>query len=154
MKLSLLALNTLKHVLTTTGEREMGQDGKEQLAARRLNGEEAAQRRHFMSKVTPLLEEAGVRQNEIEKSYKEKTEKENKQKKDEKDNEYQARIAGIMGQNKEFQEAILEIVKEEKEIELTDKTEAVVKKYFEDYGATVGWGVGDDEIVEEITNVL
>ena len=49
---------------------------------------------------------------------------------------------------------IQEIIDEQHEIELTEKTVALIKKIFKLFGDNPGWAAGDDQIVEEITEVL
>jgi len=47
-----------------------------------------------------------------------------------------------------------EMNKEVVEIELTQETLDVLKKYFTAYGEEVGFGIGDDEYVVEIVELL
>ena len=56
--------------------------------------------------------------------------------------------------NKKLNDEIGEILKTKMEVDLTNKTFDVVKKYYNEFGDKNGWLVGDDEIVEEINAEL
>lgn len=162
MQLNYSEIKLLTHVLTTTGETEMGQDGKETLSPRRLNGEESAQRRHFVKAVKDIVEntEKTVRElsdahNAVVKEVREEKEKsEKKGKKDEK-------VDMLVAQDERVKESFMKVTKEvnelsekKHEVELTAKTTDVIKKYFKEFGDKVGFAVGDDGIVESLTTLL
>ena len=52
--------------------------------------------------------------------------------------------------NKELNEKVSEVLKTKIEVEVTDKTVEVVKKYYKEFGDKNGWLSGDDGAIEEI----
>lgn len=168
LNLSLKAHAMLKYVLSFTGEKEIDQKGQEVFSPRRLSGEESAQRRHYLKKINAVLDETQEKINEETKDMTEKInkglekiKKDNPQHKGEEDSKYDMRIAGILNAdvklidvNKARNDIIEKYNDEKHEIELTDKTKEVAKKYFDDYGEKIGWASGDDSIVEEIESAL
>lgn len=130
-KLNLYCLNLLKFTLNTTGEYE-SKDNKEEPTARRLNGEESAQRRFFNEKASKIEEEVNKSRNAlIEEVPEDKRQG-----------------------NMELLDKIKVVLDEEHEIELSDKTWEVVKKYFEEFDSKIGWVAADDEIVAIIKSKL
>ena len=168
LKLSFLAIQLLKHVIATDGKKETNEQGQEVPSARRLNGVESAQRRHFNKAIEKPVGEhdAKIKEvvdgyNELRKNKVEQLKKRNKKKKDEKDDVYEGRINKLMQEDKDVTDRFKEINKigdemnkEVVEIELTQETLDVLKKYFTAYGEEVGFGIGDDEYVVEIVELL
>ena len=141
MKISKNAHLLLKHTLTLTGEKEIAPDGKEVDASRRLNGEESSQRRFYFK----AIEEIDTPQTlfkEMKEKWEKKNPKEPQQVQDVKFNQHFQKTKGI--------EEIEKKMEEEFEAKITDKTLAVVKKYFKEFEDKVGWTVADDKIVEKI----
>jgi len=154
MKLTKQALSLLKVVLTTTGEKELNLEGQEVTSSRRLNGEESAQRRHFLKVADPILEELGKSQTDFLESAKEAYKKENPQKKGVENPAYEQGMFFALNKDKKMLEDMSKLSKEEVEISPNDKVTAVVKKYFEEYGEKNGWTSGDDDLVEEVSGIL
>lgn len=161
MNLSTSAILLVRHVLTYTGEMEVGQQGNEVLAVRRLNAEESAQRRHFFKNTEEV---AGEYNNKMSQShtdfkqfkneFKEKLKTENPIGVDEKADLYEKKIENLTNSSKEITEKlksvntpIEDLLKVKNAVELTDKTKSVIKKYFSDFTFTTS----DDEVVEEIS---
>jgi len=167
-KLSNGAWVLLRHVMTTTGEKEINESGQEIFSPRRLNGEEASQRRHFVKAMempfTKFQEDGKAiidKFREQADEFRKLLEKKNPKKKDEEKKVYDFRIDQLLNNNKEVQklseeanDSTMELSKIEVELKLTDKTLAVLKKYFDEFGEKSGFILGDDDKVEEIVNVL
>lgn len=170
MQLNFNEISLLRYVLATTGEKEIGRnnEGKEveMDAPRRLNGEDSAQRRHFFKNTQEFIDEI---QNNLRVSgdeYRKDLEDEETklkasevEKAGEKEEDYNDRIKKLatsnlseklVEKNKKFSETL--IVKQE--IEVTDKTKEVLKKYFKEFGDKIGFMSNDDEVVESINNLL
>ena len=154
INLSQGGFNILRYTLTVTGEKEVNSQGVEVDSQRRLNGEDSAQRRFFLKIVNPLLEEKRGEAQKLLDDYKEAWKKENLKKEEEADKEYETRLNVVIMGDKELNEKIGEILKTKMEVDLTNKTFDVVKKYYNEFGDKNGWLVGDDEIVEEINAEL
>ena len=168
LSLSFSAINLIKHTLSTDGKKEIDGKGQEVLSALKLNGQESAQRRHFFKKIEEYekttredLQKEIDKFNELRKSTLDELKKENKKKKDEEEKDYDERISKLLVKDKKFekagkdiQEFSIALNKKIVEIEVTEDTLKVLKKYFNEFGEKVGWGVGDDEVVEEIEIAL
>ena len=152
MKISLSQVghSLLKYVLTSTGEKEINPNGQEVDTQRRLNGEESAQRRFFLKVVNPLIEENKKEAIKLIDDFKEEWKKENAKKEEETDKEYESRMNIAISNNKELNEKVSEVLKTKIEVEVTDKTVEVVKKYYKEFGDKNGWLSGDDGAIEEI----
>lgn len=154
MKITLTqnAYYLLKHVITTTGEKEVAPNGQEVNSPLRLNGEETAQRRHYLKKIDPLLEAKRTAIQGLIDKTKEEWKKKNPQ------GDKDAKIYGAEADRAinipELMEKLNAISDETIEIELTDKTIEVLKKYFKEFGDKNGWTTGDDKSVVEIEEVL
>lgn len=144
MKLTKKAHLLLKHILTFTGEKEIAPDGKKVDVYRRFNGEESAQRRFYFKATEEIDTPQKLYAEAKEKWEKEnpKDEKEPQQLYDIKFNQYFQEIKGT--------EETEKIMNEEFEVKITDKTLAVIKKYFKEFGEKIGWTAADDKIVERI----
>ena len=154
INLSQGGFNILKYTLTVTGEKEVNSQGIEVDSQRRLNGEDSAQRRFFLKIVNPLLEEKRGEAQKLLDEHKEVWKKENVKGEEETEKEYETRLNVEMVGNKKLNDEIVEILKTKMEVDLTNKTFDVVKKYYNEFGDKNGWLVGDDEIVEEINAEL
>ncbi len=163
LNLSLQAHTLIKHTLTFTGESEVNGKGEDVLASRKLNGEESSQRRHYFKTINPTIDEKQKVLQETVKEFNEKITKISEKLKlktpqgKEKDEVYEAKINRQVNAEpkvKEWMEELNKLVEKNNEemleVELTDKTVEVVKKYFKEYDENVGWNVGDDKLVEEI----
>ncbi|MFA5037053.1 MAG: hypothetical protein WC479_07755 [Candidatus Izemoplasmatales bacterium] len=168
VKLSISSVNLLKGVLSFTGEKEIDQRGNEIASPRRMNGEESSQRRHYIKATEEEVKKVQEEINAIEKTHRELVEKlredfkkESPKKKTETEEDYEKKLNIELSKNKELIEAVKaankkieDLNKTEIEFEVTDKTFEVMKKFFKEFGDKVGFGVADDEQVEELTNVL
>ena len=135
---------------------------------RRLNGKESAQRRHFSKAVEPILTEYQEKWKEIADKHnafvKEKTgelKKENAKEEKEEKGVYNKRIDAMVGQIDEVKESLKETQKLLSEldeirhnVEITEETKKVCKKYFEEWGDKVGFEPKDDDMLEEVEQVL
>ena len=174
IKITLQSSLLLKHVLIFNGEKEIGSHGKEMPSPRRLNSVESAQRRHFLKKVDEHVEKYNKKIGEINEEFKKlreeklielKTNNPRKEGGEGEENEekaaYQKRMKGMLEENKEVQKAFMElqtIIAEEMqmecEIEMTEKTATVVKKYYEIFGHDVGYAAADDANLENINKAF
>lgn len=152
MKLTQGACYLLKYIITTTGEKEIASNGQEVNSPLRLNDEETAQRRHFLKKADPLLEAKRTNIQGLIDKAKEEWKKKNPQ--GDKDAKVYDAEMNIAINTPELMEKVNAISDETIEIELTDKTIAVLKKYFKEFGDNNGWTTGDDKSVVEIKGVL
>lgn len=177
MKLTYGEIRLLRHTLMTTGEMEIqkDKDGKdiEVPSSRRLNGEESAQRRHFTKNTTDAISETENRVKEISdkhnklvKEFKTEYKKENPKEEveglsdeDKKKEEevYKMNEELTVSNNekvkesfKEANELSKELLEKEYDIEVNGKVQDCVKKYFQEFGDTTGFAMGDDEVVEKI----
>lgn len=154
---SLQAHSMLKFVLTTTGETEVDPKGNEINSPLRLKGEESAQRRHYFMLLEPVIEkaerglqEAGKTHQALVEKEKEKLDKKlSDEEKDKKLNE----IVKLVDSFKNLQELRKKLNEEKIELEVTEKTFNVIKKYFKEYSDKIGFMPGDDETAEEL-NVI
>lgn len=168
LKLSIGAILLLKHVLAYTGEKELNIENKEVQSPRKLNGEESSQRRHFYN-ATDIASKSyddlvDAKRKEIKDKQDElvaKMKTENKQNDSETDANYLNRINSLVFATPEFSDVMKNAQKEledakknQFDIELTDKTVAVVKKYFVEFGDKEGFSPADDEVADEIVQVL
>ena len=151
MKLSYQAIVTLKHILTFSGEKEIDQKGQEVLSPRRLNGEEASQRRHFFKNTEEFITKQEKEVNEKIEGAKEAYKKAHKKKEKEADGDYEMKMINTLNADKDLLKELNERRKAEIEVEMTDKTKEVVKKYFDSWK---NWVVGDDEAVETLVEAL
>ena len=159
MKLNYNQISTIKHILGTTGEMETNAEGKEVPSPRRLNGEESSQRRHFNKNVEGIVKDINDKikglsdaHSEIVKEVRDKITKKTK-KADPADTEV-IKDDKVQESFTKTNSEIQELIDEKHEIELTEKTVALIKKIFKLFGDAPGWAAGDDQIVEEITEVL
>jgi len=172
-KLSKGAWALLKFVISFTGEKELGPQGQEVNSARKLSNENSCQRGHFMKKINPILEEMQSKLEEEQEAVNKElealrklVEKKNPKKKDEKKEVYDMRINRIIPSedkfkemNEKFNKKLEDLNNEQVELDLTDKTVSVLKRYFDEYGDIdnekgPGYSSGDDERVAEIMEVL
>ena len=152
IKLSQGAYYLLKHVITTTGDKEIAPNGQEVNSPLRLNGEESAQRRHYLKLIDPLLEAKKVAVQGLIDKAKEEWKKDNEQ--GDKDAKvYDAEMNKAIN-TPELMKELNAISDEDIEVELTDKTIGVLKRYFVEFGDKNGWTTGDDKAVEEIENAF
>jgi hypothetical protein len=134
---------------------------------RTLNGEESSQRGHFKKAFQPVEEAMQEKREEARKVLKEKIDaariacKSLYPKKDQTDEDYEAYINSLINtdeENKEalkvFNDQVKELNECEEEYDLTEKTLKVLKKYFVEFGDTVGFKIGDDEAVMSLTEKL
>jgi hypothetical protein len=168
LQLSLNACVLLKETLAFTGEKEINAEGKEVPSARRLSGEEAAQRRHFIKAFSTdhenLLKEFKEKNKthiELVNKKKDELKKETPKTKGEKEEDYDKRLTSILNNDKELIDSFEKMTAylrdesiKKREYELTDKTVEVVKKYYKDYSEKYGFETAQDEVVEEIDLIL
>lgn len=168
MQLPYSAVLLLKHVLTYTGEKIVDGNGNEALDSRRLNPEESSQRRHFMAAIEEKIKENQEKLNEKVEAHKAKLEEKklkyqekNPQSKDELYENFEKRMFAALDKDaelialvKEIRELDKQIGDEPIELSLTEKTVAVVKKYFNQYGEKIGYPEADDKNVELINKAL
>ena len=168
MKMSYNAAKLLKFVLGFTGEKEVSEKGEEINTLRRLNGEESSQRRHFYKAVEKVEKETETLVQDLTAEHNKKVEerrelfkKRNPQRKGEEEGDFERRIVKLLNQELDLVESIRKIQKEtdlvlEKifEIEITEKTQTVLKKYFVEFGEKAGFLDGDDKTVEEVQTLL
>ena len=168
MKLTTNALLLLKHILSYTGETEVGPQGNDVLSARKLNGEESSQRRSFFKNTekittehTDFLRAEQDKVTVVQNKLKEELKKEFPKLEAEKDDEYETKIVNKMlvndkltklfeSVNKTITEAQLKV----QEFEVAPKTQEVLKKYFVKYGDDCGYMPADDNSVSEIEEAL
>lgn len=167
LKLTISAILLLRHVLNYTGESEVGPHGQEIPSNRKLNVEEASQRRHFVkntdtivSEYYKFVESEQKAFNDFRNELTEKLKKDNPKGEKENDADYNKRIGVLLGSGeaiKEISEAAKELqtnlnnmMKEEKDIEITEKTLALIKKYYIEFGKNAGYPTGDDENINII----
>lgn len=167
LSVSTKAMNLLRHVLMTDGKK-IQQNGQEVFSPRTLNGYESSQRRHFFKKTDEILEKLNVElqakqkeHNDMVKTLREKLTKETEKTEGETEAQFKARVENLLKADEGVKAGIAklnELVKsrtdEKQEIELTDQTMLVVKKYFDVYGDDAGFGQDLDEAVEEVVEVL
>ncbi len=151
--LSQNAMGLIKYILINTGEKEVNAQGQEIDAQRRLNDEESAQRRHYLKIVNPFLIERIEKINALLEKAKEAWKTANV-KIEKEEAVYEARMNQSLNADKALNDAAIAINAEKKEVELTAKTIAVIKKYFTEFGKKNGWLAGDDEFVEEIVKII
>jgi len=152
MKVSQGACYLLKHVITTTGDTEVAPNGQEVNSPLRLNGEETAQRRHFLKAIDPLLEaKKTIIQGMVNKAKEDWKEANPQGDKDAK--VYEAEMNQAIN-TPELMKELNAVSDEILEVELTDNTVEVLKKYFGEFGDKNGWTAGDDKSVEEIEKVF
>lgn len=163
-----MSLRVLRSVVSYTGEKEVGAEGKDVPSPRRLNNEEAIQRRFFLKEaerveksimdvIKPIQEKhmadldaarAALKatspkaEGESEEAYNTRIDKEL-----EHDGSLVASALIVNAKDKELGE-------QKNEITVTDKTKAFVKKYFEEYGEKIGFEPMFDAAVEELQAVL
>ena len=155
MELSLRAVNLLKYVLSSTGEKQVNEKGAEVDVPRRLNGEESAQRRFFFGAVKEFVDKSAEEVNAEIVKYNEFLDKKRADLGEaEKKDEVLQKNEELKEAMKELQEFIAEVNMRKVSFELKDKTVKSLKKYFVEYGGEVGFMAGDDEIVEEIEKQL
>jgi len=165
LKLNPNEIGLLRKCLTNDGRKEVTKNDKgeevEVDSLRRLNGEESAQRRFFFKACDASLEgfqkELSETQGNFIKVRNEKLAelkaKKGNEKKEEKDLYPELDILlkdEIATANAKIQELTLKKL----DIDINDKTKAVVKKYFEDYGNVAGWEAREDAIVTEVMESL
>ena len=164
MKVSIQSLNLLKHFLLFTGQKEVGDKGNEVPSARRLKNEESCQRRFFTKAIQPILDEnikaitveVEKHNKKLEKA-KEEIKKKNKDIKEEDLNLKLNTDKELLKSVKELNDFSLVLDKKKYEFEdfkFTDKTKAIIKKYFLEYGEKNGFTGGDDEAIAELNNLF
>jgi len=164
IELKIKNFGTLKHVLSTTGEKEMV-DEKERLAPLRLSNDEASQRRHLFKKINDVFKEESEKTDALLKPFNEKFEKTmeeekkaNEKKEGEDEQKYLSRLVvknkELVELNKKRTDLLKEFDNKEVLIDVTDKTLEVTRKYFKKYGEDNGWDVSQDDDVEEIEKAI
>ncbi len=168
IKLTYSAIQLLKHILTTNGDKEINQKGEEVASPRRLNGEESSQRRFYMKAIEDIVKKGDEEINALLQSHNALVEEEKKEfkeknpkKKAETDKEYENREVISLNKNKKLLDSLEKLNETIKtlndtahEITLTENTTKVVKKYFTEFGTKIGFSVGDDETVSAIEESL
>ena len=149
MKLSCNGHLLLKHTLTFTGEKEIAQNGQDSNTPLRLNGEESAQRRFYFKAIADVKTHQ-----EIFDEYKQTWIKEHPKGEKEEQQLYDAKVNTEVLESKELKKITDDAMSTQIEVELTEKTINVIKKYYKEFGNNAGWTVKDDEVIEEIDNVL
>ncbi len=150
INLTMTAHYLLMHVLTYSGEKEIGADGKETNSYLRLNNEETSQRRHYYKKVMSVLNERQKQVKEMIDASIEVWKKINVKEEKEDVAAYDLRIDAFIKSNNNLQKTVSDIKTAPFEIDITDKTKEVIKKYFVKFGDVAGWTLGDSDVVEEI----
>lgn len=167
MNLNYQELTLLKHIISSTGETELGADGKETLSPRKLNSEESSQRRHFVKAtkdITDTVEETvrelSTAHNNLVQEVRDEYKKENPIE-DETKEDAQKKEDAVINSDPKLKESVdkvnaevKELFEEKHEITLTQKTTDFLKKYFSLWGEDPGWSAGDDAAVEEIMEAL
>lgn len=168
MELSYGAINLLRVVVTTDGTRQMNSEGKEELSPLRLNGEESAQRRFFMKESQKIIDEVQPPIQKMVTDYNAMLEaKKDVYKKDfpiaesEAQKDYDVRMAIALSQDEELVNAVTAvkaedvIIRETKHsIDITQKTQDFLKKYFILFGDVSGYVMADDSLVEELNTMF
>ncbi len=154
VELSPNAYGLLRHALMFSGDKEINNQGKEVDSQLRLNGEESAQRRHYLKLVNPLTEGVAKDTNEILENARKEYRENHKENDKEPKGVYEANMNRILLADKELGELLVTVHNKKFAVELTDKTVGVLEKYFKQYGDKNGWLTGDDASVEEIELVL
>lgn len=165
LKASFGSLKLLKYVLFYTGEKEVGADDKEVNSVRRLNGEESAQRRFFVKAFDPIEKEVDASSKTMVEEFEAKVSKKREALKDsllplvdEADDKYNARIDAILNKDPELLEDVkaynaksMAVTATEHTLNIEDKTKQLLAKYFKEFGDKVGFAMGDDEQVSELS---
>lgn len=175
IKLSINAINLLRYVLAHNGEKEVKEVRQfgapmqvEVDAPRRLGGVESSQRRHFYKATDDILTEYNdeVRKRsdaftEFKKTEEKNIKDSNPKEENEDDKKYNARITAkvnaaqtVKDRMKEINEDFKTLSEIKHDVELSDKTTEVVKKYYLQFGEEIGYTTGDDDIVDEINQVF
>ena len=168
MKLLVSEIILLKETLVYNGEKEINDKGDEVKTPRRLNGKEASQRRHFLKHTEEILKKLQEELTPVTEAHNQKItaarskyEADNARMESENDEAYNGRINGLLNADSELQtsfKALVEMNTElnnrENEVDLTPTTIEVLKKYFGEYGDTVGFMVGDDEAAAKLEEKL
>jgi len=154
LKLSYKAIALLKFILTFTGEKELNERGQEVNSPRRLVGEEPSQRRHFIKNTNEFMEGQDKKREVLLDKAKESWKKKNKKNKDEAEPVYTKRMENELNRDEKLIADITKLNEEISDLNLTEKTFEVVKKYYEEFSTKIGFTVGDDDTVEEIINAL
>lgn len=150
-----------------TGKLVPTQDG-EQPEYRSLNGEESSQRGHYKKRLVAIETELKEKITEARNEHSKKVDAARialesiyKKNEDEKDEDYTNRINSLIDKDEELKKSLAvlnAVLKEsnesEHEFDLTEKTLKVLKKYFVEFGDTVGFKSGDDESVISLTEKL
>ena len=168
-------ITLLKHTLSFTGETELGVEGKDVPSARKLNGKESSQRRHFIKNTEEVTKGIEEKIREMQTKHNELLEEVKKEHKAEPldeegltPEEVKAQKALLKAQEnaavagdpklKESIDGINDEVKvlfeAEHEVEIRPETLEVVKKYFTEWGENIGFNVGDDAAVEALETKL
>jgi len=169
MELTAKGIGMISQSLQFDGSKELDPQTKQEVfSSRRLNGEESSQRRHFSKAVEPILKEYQEKWKETAEIHnsliKEKTEelkKENPKEEKEELGAYNTRINIMTAQTKEVSDSLREVQKSLNEldankhnVEITEETKNVCKKYFEEWGNKVGFEPKDDDTLEELEEAL
>lgn len=168
IELSSGALKLLKFCLFFTGEKEFNAQGVEMNSPRRLNGEESAQRRHFVKAFDPVEKDVDGKIDEIVKEFnaavdvkKAELKESRPRREDESKEDYEARVVDILNKDEELLEKMAKtnertaaLRREKCKLEITEKTKEVLKKYFSKFGEEYGFLSADDEYVEELDTAL
>lgn len=168
MKLSYNAIQVLKNIILFTGEKEVNAQGNDVLVTRRLNVDESSQRRFFLeeikstekevnSKVQPLVQAHNQLISDKQKEVKEKNPIGEKESVEVYEKRINVMLNGDIDLVQSAQSVNAEIQNQSNvvfDVNVTDKTSKVLKKYFVEYGVNYGFHPSEDKIVEEITNEL
>lgn len=158
MQITYTAARLAKFILSSTGEKELNEKGQEVNTPRRLSAIEASQRRHF-NKAIELLEKTTNEkieklQNDHKNLIKEKRDLLDKSLTEEQQNELLNADKDLLSSVKNLQEQLLVLINEKHELNLTDETKEVVKKYLAEFGEKSGFVDGDDQAVEELEELF
>lgn len=160
MQLNINSINLIRYLLSYTGEKEADGKGNEVMSQRRLSIDESSQRRFFYKNTQNVVSEFDKKSRELAEVHNAKVkEKKDKLKKDKKNTDEM--IDSLINKDSELLESLKNIQEEVKkmldtkyDIEVTDKTKEVIKKYFDLYGKEAGFMAGDDEQVAELEEIL
>ncbi len=168
METSYQAMRLLKVCVATTGEKEVNEKGEEIVSQRRLNGEEASQRRFFYKAVDQIEKDTNVALQALGEPYNEHLNAKRAelqaaapQAEGEKQEDFNKRIdaqlladKGLTEERQAVMKGIQAINEAMVKFEIKDKTKDFLKKYFIEFGDKCGYSEGDDVMVEELNSVF
>jgi hypothetical protein len=154
MNLTYPAARLVKFFLSFTGEKVVNEKGEEVDSQRKMSGEESAQRRHFAKAFEPKEVEVNEKIKQLQESHNLLVEKEKAALSADLPEEEKVAILNkdpeLVASVKNLQAELIKLLNEKHDIEVTEETKKVIKKYFEDFSNKIGFLEGDDQLVEEL----